>query len=69
MHKDQQESKNIGLNRREFDGKVCPFCGGHKYQLVLRWDMRLQADGLIARCAQCQRTRWRAQDIGLSLRK
>jgi len=45
------------LNPRELDNKACPFCGSRKYQLVLRWDMQAQVDGLIARCAQCQRPR------------
>ena len=24
----------LGAIRRELDGKACPFCEGHKYQLV-----------------------------------
>ncbi|NWF71424.1 MAG: hypothetical protein HXY51_00050 [Nitrospirae bacterium] len=60
MHKKNQEHKqirNMGLNSRELTDKACPFCGGHKYQLVLRGDMQPQADGLFARCAECQRVR------------
>jgi len=60
MHKEHTEHKEIremGLNSRELADKACPFCGGRKYQLVLRWDMQSHANGLIARCAQCQRVR------------
>ena len=31
MHK---QIGKIGAIRRELDGKACPFCEGHKYQLV-----------------------------------
>ena len=30
----------IGAIRRILDGKACPFCRGHKYQLVLRGNMQ-----------------------------
>ncbi len=54
----------IGAIRRELDGKACAFCGGHKYQLVLRGSMQPQAGGLIARCGQCQRPRRLDEDLG-----
>jgi hypothetical protein len=54
MHK---QIGKIGTIRRELEGKACPFCGGHKYQLVLRANMQPQAGGLFARCSQCQRPR------------
>ena len=37
MHK---QIGKIGAIRRELDGRACPFCGGHKYQLVLRGNMQ-----------------------------
>ena len=54
----------IGAIRRILDGKACPFCRSHKYQLVLRGDMEPQAGGLFARCSQCQRPRELDEDIG-----
>ena len=45
MHK---QIGKIGAIRRELDGKACPFCGGHKYQLVLRGNMHPEAGGLFA---------------------
>ena len=36
MHK---QIGKIGAIRRELEGKACPFCGGHTYQLVLRGNM------------------------------
>jgi len=54
----------IGAIRRILDGKACPFCRGHKYQLVLRGDMQLQGGGLFARCCQCRRPRGLDEDIG-----
>ena len=57
MHKEHKEIRKIAPNSQELADKACPFCGGHKYQLVFRWDMQPQADGLFARCAQCQRPR------------
>ena len=54
----------IGAIRRELDGKACPSCGGHKYQLVLRGNMRPQAGGLFARCSQCQRPCELNNDLG-----
>ena len=56
-NKEHKEIRKIGLNSRELADNACPFCGGHKYHLLLRWDMQPQADGLFARCAQCQRVR------------
>ena len=47
----------IGIIRREFEGKPCPFCGGHTYQLVLHAHMAPQGAGLFARCTHCQRPR------------
>jgi hypothetical protein len=57
MNQEHKQIRNMGLNSRELADKVCPFCAGHKYQLVFRWDMQAQADGLFARCAECQRVR------------
>lgn len=54
----------IGAIRRMLEGKACPFCRGHKYQLVLRGDTQLQAGRIFARCAQCQRPRELNEDIG-----
>ena len=54
MHK---HLRKIGAIRRELKGNPCPFCGGQKYQLVLRANMPPQGDGLFARCSQCQRHR------------
>jgi len=54
----------IGAIRRELDGKPCPFCGGHKYQLLLRGSMQPQAGGLFARCSLCQRPRGIDEDLG-----
>jgi hypothetical protein len=47
----------IGSVRRELQGKACPFCGGHKYQLLLRSYTSPGTDGLLARCSQCQRAK------------
>ena len=54
----------IGAIHRELDGKPCPFCGGHKYQLLLRGNMPLQAGGLFARCSLCHRPRGIDEDLG-----
>jgi len=61
MHK---QFGKIGAIRRELDGKACHFCGGRKYQLVLRGNMELDAGGLFARCTQCQRPRGLDDDLG-----
>lgn len=61
MHK---QIGKIGAIRRELDGKACPFCGGHKYQLVLRGNIPPRAEGLFARCSQCQRPRGLEEDLG-----
>lgn len=61
MHK---QIGKIGAIRRELDGKACPFCGGHKYQLVLRENMQPHAGGLCARCSQCQHPRRLDEDLG-----
>lgn len=52
-----KQLSKIGAIRRELEGKACPFCGGHTYQLVLRANMPPQGGGLFARCSQCQRPR------------
>lgn len=54
----------IGAIRRELDGKACPFCRGHKYQLVLRRNMQPRASSLFVRCSQCQRPRELDEDLG-----
>jgi hypothetical protein len=56
-NKEQQDIRKVWLNSRELADNACPFCGAHKYHLVLRWDMQPQTDGFFARCAQCQRPR------------
>jgi hypothetical protein len=61
MHK---QTGKIGAIHRELDGKACPSCGNHKYQLVLRGNMHPQAGGLFARCSQCQRPRELNKDLG-----
>jgi len=61
MHK---QIGKIGTIRRDLDGKACPFCGGHKYQLVLRGNTQPQVGGLFARCSQCQRPRELDKDLG-----
>ncbi len=61
MHK---QIGKIGAIRRELDGKACSFCGGHKYQIVLRGNMQPQTGGLFARCSQCQRPRAIDEDLG-----
>jgi len=68
VHKENKGHKEIrktGLTSRELADKACPFCKGHTYQLALRWYMQPQADRLFAHCAQCQRPRWLAEDLGL----
>ncbi len=54
MHK---QVGRIGSVRRELHGKACSFCGGQKYQLVLRSQHSPGHDGLFARCSQCQRAK------------
>lgn len=61
MHK---QAGKIGAIRREVHGKACPFCGGHKYQLVLRASGTADETGLFARCTQCQRSRGVDRDFG-----
>jgi len=59
MHQEKMIGK-IGLMRRELDSKVCTFCGGHKYQLVLLCgEMQPEGSGLFARCSECQRSHLR----------
>jgi hypothetical protein len=61
MHK---QIGKIGAIRREIEGKACPFCKNHTYQLVLRGNMQSHDSGLIARCSQCQRPRGLDEDLG-----
>jgi hypothetical protein len=61
MHK---QVGKIGSVRRELRGKACPFCGGHKYQLVLRSKAELGTAGLFARCSQCQRPKELDEELG-----
>ena len=60
----QKQIGKIGAIRREVRGKPCPFCGGHKYQLVLRATCTSESSGLFARCSQCQRPRSFDEDFG-----
>ena len=61
MHK---QIGKIGAIRRELDGKACPFCGGHKYQLLLRSYTSPGTEGLLARCSQCQRAKELDEELG-----
>ena len=62
MHK---QVGRIGSVRRELRGKACPYCGGHKYQLVLRSHPSSGVEGgLFARCSQCQRTKAVDEELG-----
>jgi hypothetical protein len=61
MHK---QIGKIGAIRRELDGKACPFCGSHKYQLVFRGNMQPQVGKLFVRCSQCQRAHGLVEDLG-----
>jgi hypothetical protein len=45
----QKQMGKIGTIRRELHGNACPFCGGHKYRLVLRPNMEPQTGELFAR--------------------
>lgn len=53
----------IGSMRRELRGKACPFCGGYKYQLILR-AMAPDDNRLFARCVRCQRPKELDEDLG-----
>jgi hypothetical protein len=53
----QKQLGKIGLVRREVCGKACPFCGCHKYQLVLRPSCASENSDVFARCSQCHRPR------------
>ena len=53
----QKQLGKIGAIRREIQGKPCPFCGGHKYKLVLRASCTQEEPGLFARCSQCHHPR------------
>ncbi len=61
MHK---QMGKVGAIRRELSGKACPFCGGRKYQLVLRCSVTPNSGGLFARCSQCQRPKAIDEDLG-----
>ncbi len=61
MHK---QVGKIGAIRRELRGKACPFCGGHKYQLVLRCNLTPDSGGLFARCSRCQKPRELDEELG-----
>jgi hypothetical protein len=61
MHK---QIGRIGSVRRELHGKACPFCGGHKYQLLLRSYTSPGTEGLLARCSQCQRAKELDEELG-----
>lgn len=60
----QKQMGKIGTIRRELEGKACPFCGGHTYQLVLRENMQPESGELFARCSQCQRPRGLDESLG-----
>ena len=63
----EKEVTSVGTIRKELDGNACPFCGGGKYQLVLRSDAQTEArsegSGLFARCSRCHRPRDLAADL------
>lgn len=61
MHK---QVGRIGSVRRELHGKACPFCGGRKYQLLLRSNTSPGVEGLLARCTQCQRVKELDDELG-----
>ena len=54
----------IGSIRRELRGKACPFCGGFKYQLILRSNISPEHGRLFARCTQCHRPKELDEDLG-----
>jgi hypothetical protein len=54
----------IGSIRRELKGKACPFCGGYKYQLILRASSPSHDNRILARCIQCQRPKELDDDLG-----
>jgi len=60
----QKQAGKIGAIRRDLRGKACPYCGGHKYQLVLRAHSSSEGAGLFARCTQCQRPRGLDEGMG-----
>ena len=59
----QKQVGKIGAIRRELEGKACPHCGWHKYQLVLKGNAASGEGGLYARCSHCQRPRSLAEDL------
>jgi hypothetical protein len=54
----------MGMIRRDVRGKACAFCGGIKYQLILRAHSASESAGLFARCTQCHRSRGVDEDLG-----
>ncbi len=60
----QKQIGKIGAIRRELRGKACPFCGGHKYQLVLRCNPAPESGSLFARCSRCHRPKELDEDLG-----
>lgn len=60
----QSQVGKIGDIRRELEGKPCPSCGWHKYQLVLRGSIAAGKGSLFARCSHCQRPRSVTSDLG-----
>jgi hypothetical protein len=60
----QKQVGKIGAIRRDVRGKACAFCGGHKYQLILRAQGATEGAGLFARCTQCHRPRGLDEDLG-----
>lgn len=59
----QKQLGKVGAIRREFEGKACPLCGGHSYQLVLRQHRPVQ-DSVLAHCRTCQQPTGVHQQFG-----
>lgn len=59
----QKQMGKIGEIRRELEGKPCPSCGWHKYQLVIRGNVSAGQGSLFARCSHCQRPRSITADL------
>ena len=60
----QKQAGKVGTIRRNVRGKACPYCGEHKYQLVLRPHCSPENAGLFARCTQCQRPHGLDEELG-----
>ena len=54
----------IGSIRRQLKGKACPFCGGYKYQLILRATSPSDDSRIFARCIRCQHLKELDDDLG-----